>query len=333
MDNLKILITGGAGFIGSCFTRLMLKKYPKYNITVFDALTYASNPETINEFKKYPNFSFIKGDIRDIASVDKAVSGMDAVVHFAAESHVDRSILDPGIFVDTNVRGTMNMLEAAKNHNIKRFIHISTDEVYGSVKKGKSVETDMLEPTSPYAASKTASDLIALAYFKTFNLPVIVTRSSNNFGPYQHPEKFIPLFITNAIEGKDLPLYGDGKQVRNWIYVEDNCAALETVFRKGKPGEVYNIGGNVEEPNILVAKTIIKQLKKPASIMKFVKDRLAHDRRYALSSAKIKKLGWTPKHTFTEALKLTINWYAENKNWWSALKGKAFKDYFKKAYK
>jgi len=330
---MKILITGGAGFIGSNFTRLKLEKHPSYRVTVLDALTYASNPGTIEEFRKHANFSFVRADIRNLEAVKKACQGYDAVVHFAAESHVDRSILDPGVFVDTTVRGTLNMLEAARLANIKKFIHISTDEVYGSVKKGKSVETDMLEPTSPYAASKTSSDLIALAYHKTYGLPVIVTRSSNNFGPYQHPEKFIPLFITNALENRDLPLYGDGRQVRNWIYVKDNCTALDCVLHKGKAGEIYNIGGNVEVANILVAGTIIKKLKKPASIIKRVKDRLAHDRRYALSSNKVKKLGWKPEYTFEQALRLTIEWYQENTQWWKALKGEKFKKYFAKAYK
>ncbi len=330
---MKILITGGAGFIGSNFTRNILSKYSSYKVTVLDALTYASNPETVEEFKKNKNFSFVKADIRNIEAVKKICCGFDAVVHFAAESHVDRSILDPGVFVDTNVRGTLNMLEAARLAGVKKFIHVSTDEVYGSVKKGKSVETDMLNPTSPYAASKTSSDLIALSYYKTYGLPVIVTRSSNNFGPYQHPEKFIPLFITNAIENKKLPLYGDGRQVRNWIYVEDNCSAIDCVLHKGKAGEIYNIGGSVEVANIMVAKIILKKLKKPFSLIKRVNDRLAHDRRYALSSLKIRKLGWKPLYTFERALELTVDWYQNNIQWWKVLKDGKFREYLKKAYK
>jgi dTDP-glucose 4,6-dehydratase len=245
---------------------------------------------------------------------------------------VDRSILDPGIFIETNVKGTAILLEAAKKYAVKKYIQISTDEVYGSVKKGKSKEGDMLDPTSPYAASKTSADLIAMSYFKTYGVPVTITRSSNNYGPYQHPEKFIPLFITNAIEGKNLPIYGDGMQVRNWIYVEDNCKAIDVVLHKGRAGEIYNIGGNVEVPNILVAKTIVFALDKDDSILNYVKDRLAHDRRYALSSARLKKLGWKPGYSFKEALKLTIKWYTENEKWWRPLKGHAFSEYVKKAY-
>jgi dTDP-glucose 4,6-dehydratase len=329
---LKLLVTGGAGFIGSNFVEYMLKKYKNYKITVFDILTYASNPETIKKFGTNKNFSFIKGDICDMKAVKAAVKGQDMIVHFAAESHVDRSILGPEAFIETNVKGTFNMLEAARLEGVKKFLHISTDEVYGSIKKGRSKEGDMIDPTSPYSSSKASADLIALSYFKTFNMPVVITRSSNNFGPYQHPEKFMPLFITSTIENKTLPLYGDGKNVRNWIYVEDNCAGLDIVLHKGKNGEVYNVGGDVEEPNIKVAKCIVESLCRDMSLIKFVKDRVAHDRRYALDSAKLKKLGWKPKYKFVDALGLTIRWYANNDKWWLGMKDRKFDKYYKSNY-
>ncbi|MFW6211232.1 MAG: dTDP-glucose 4,6-dehydratase, partial [bacterium] len=309
------------------------KEKRKYEITVFDAMTYASNPETVRFFSKFKNYRFIKGDIRDAKQVEKAVKKADVVVNFAAETHVDRSILDPGIFADTNIKGILNILDAAEKHGIKKIIHISTDEVYGSIKKGRSKETDILDPTSPYASSKAAADLMALSYYKTFGTPVIITRSSNNFGPYQHPEKFIPLFITNALEGKKLPLYGSGENIRNWIYVEDNCRAIEFVMRKGTAGEIYNIGGDTEETNIKVARTIVKKLGLKNDIIEKVKDRLAHDKRYALSSAKIKKTGWKPVYNFEKALCGTVDWYVKNEKWWKRLKNSEFKKYIKKAYK
>jgi dTDP-glucose 4,6-dehydratase len=330
---VRILITGGAGFIGSNFTEYMLNKYPKYKITVFDAMTYASNPDTIARLKKRKNFRFIKGDITVNKQAARAVKGQDAVVNFAAETHVDRSIMGPGAFMDTNVKGAQNLLEAARLSGVKKFLHISTDEVYGSKKSGRSKENDRLDPTSPYSSSKAAADLVALSYYKTYGLPVIITRSSNNFGPYQHPEKFIPLFITRGIEGMDLPLYGDGKNVRNWIYVEDNCAGIDAALHKGRPGEVYNIGGGVEVPNIHVAKEIVKELGKSEGIIKQVRDRPAHDRRYALDSGKLKKLGWRTKYSFDQALEKTIEWYRDNEKWWKALKNKNFKAYYKKWYK
>lgn len=329
---MKILVTGGAGFIGSNYVSFVLENHPDYQVTVLDAMTYASNPDTIKEFKKRKNFRFIKGDINNKKQAEAACRNMDYVVNFAAETHVDRSILGPDAFVKTNVLGTHNILEAAKKAGVKKFLHISTDEVYGSIKAGKSKEGDMLDPTSPYSSSKAAADLLALSYYKTYGFPVVITRSSNNFGPYQHPEKFIPLFITRAIEDGELPLYGDGKNVRNWIHVDDNCAGVDTVLHSGKAGEVYNIGGNVEEPNIKVAKIIVKALGKSEGIIKLVKDRLAHDRRYALDSSKLKKLGWKPKYGFDEALEKTITWYKNNEAWWKKLKNSKFNKYFKKAY-
>jgi dTDP-glucose 4,6-dehydratase len=329
---LKILITGGAGFIGSNFTEYLLSERGHYKITVLDAMTYASNPDTIIKFRKDRNFKFIKGDIRNPETAGRAVRGQDFIVNFAAETHVDRSITGPDVFVETNVRGAQNLLEAARKYGVKRFLHISTDEVYGSIRHGRSRENDRLDPTSPYSSSKAAADLVALSYYKTYGLPVIITRSSNNFGPFQHPEKFIPLFITRAIEGGELPLYGDGRNVRNWIYVEDNCAGIDAALHKGSPGEVYNIGGNVEEPNIKVARVIVNALGRSESSIRLVKDRPAHDRRYALDSAKLKKLGWKPKYTFERALEKTIQWYRDNEKWWKKLKGKAFDKYYKKWY-
>jgi dTDP-glucose 4,6-dehydratase len=330
---LRILVTGGAGFIGSNFVEYMMKKHPSYSMTVFDALTYASNPDTVKRFMKNRNFKFIKGDILDMPRVEKAIKGHDWVVHFAAETHVDRSILGPAAFIETNIKGTFNLLEASRKAGVKKFLQISTDEVYGSVARGRSRESDPLDPTSPYSASKTSADLLAISYHKTFSLPVLITRSSNNFGPRQHPEKFIPLFITNAIELKSLPLYGDGKNVRNWIYVEDNCAGIDTVLHKGVPGEIYNIGGDTEEANLKVAKCILESFCVRESLIKHVKDRLAHDRRYALDSSKLKKLGWKPANTFEQGLALTIKWYANNTNWWLRLKEGAFREYYRKNYR
>jgi dTDP-glucose 4,6-dehydratase len=330
---VKILVTGGAGFIGSNFVEYMLAKHPDYKITVFDAMTYASNPGTIEKFRENRNFKFIKGDICSKKQIEKAVTGQDWVVNFAAESHVDRSILGPAAFIEANVKGAFNVLEASRKAGVKRLLQISTDEVYGSIKAGKSKEADILDPTSPYSSSKAAADLIALSYYKTFGMNVVISRSSNNYGPNQHPEKFIPLFITGTIEGNPLPLYGDGKNVRNWIYVEDNCSGLDVILHRGKAGEIYNVGGNVEVSNINVAKYIIDALCQSKSLIKHVKDRLAHDRRYALASNKLKKLGWKPKYNFREGLARTIAWYANNTDWWMDLKNRAFKKYYKKNYK
>ena len=318
---MKILITGGAGFIGSNFIRYMLQKYPDYFIINFDKLTYAGNLENLSDVDKNPKYSFIQGDICDPVAVEKAVSGVDAIINFAAESHVDRSIVEAGSFVQTDVYGTYVLLEAVKKHKISKFLHISTDEVYGSIQTGSFTETSTLAPNSPYAASKAGGDLIVRAYFKTHGLPVLITRASNNYGPYQYPEKFIPLFITNALEGKELPLYGDGKNVRDWLHVDDHCSGIDIVFHKGKLGEVYNIGGGNERENIEIVDIILKELGKSKDIVKFVKDRLGHDRRYSLGIEKIKKeLGWTPKADFDKALVETIRWYRDNEGWWKKLK-------------
>lgn len=330
---MKILVTGGAGFIGINFVHYILTCHPEYSVTVLDILNYSSNPEIIKQLKKIRNFKFVRGDIRDSDLIKKVVNKVNVVVNFAAESHVDRSIMTPSVFFDTNIQGTVNLLAASLKNRVDLFIQISTDEVYGSIDKGHSKEGDVLNPASPYSSSKASADLITLSYYKTFGLPVIITRSSNNFGPYQHPEKFIPLFITNALYNQKLPLYGDGKNIRNWIYVEDNCRGIDFVLRKGKPGEIYNIGGDVEIKNIEIVNYILNFLGKKSDLIYYVKDRPAHDRRYALDSGKIKKLGWNNKFNFKEALKKTIEWYVENRNWWQKRKSVSFKKYYNNWYK
>lgn len=330
---MTILIAGGAGFIGINFVHYILTNYTNYFVIVLDILNYSSNPEAIKQLKKFRNFKFIKGDIRDINLINKVVKKVNVVINFAAETHVDRSIMMPSVFFDTNVKGSVNLLMASLKNKIDRFIQISTDEVYGSIDKGRAKEANALNPTSPYSSSKASADLIALSFYKTFGLPVIITRSSNNFGPYQHPEKFIPLFITNALNNQKLPLYGDGKNMRNWIYVEDNCRGIDFVLHKGKAGEIYNIGGDVEIKNIDVVNYILNILGKNADLVYHVKDRPAHDKRYALDSSKIKKLGWKNKFNFIEALKKTVEWYVENKSWWQRRKSGTFKKYYNNWYK
>jgi len=317
---LKLLVTGGLGFIGSNFIRLMLGKYPDYHITNLDLQTYAGNLDNLRDIEKSSNYTFIRGDICDRNIVDKVMQNVDVVVHFAAESHVDRSIDDASAFVRTNVLGTFVLLDSALKHNIKRFIHISTDEVYGSIKKGSFKETDILTPSSPYSSSKAGSDLLARSYFITHNLPVIITRCTNNFGPFQYPEKLIPLFITNLIENKKVPVYGTGKNVRDWIYVEDHCKAVDFVLHKGNPGEIYNIGGGAEKTNLEITENILAMLGKDDSMVEYVKDRLGHDLRYSLDCTKLRNLGWSPEHEFDDALSDTVRWYVENRWWWEKLK-------------
>ncbi len=314
----KILVTGGSGFIGSNFIRYMLDKYPHYEIINYDLLTYAGNPENVRDLEEKDNYEFVHGDILDTPKLD-ILRGISAIVHFAAESHVDRSIGRAGDFISTNVMGTLSLLEVCKTRGISRFIHVSTDEVYGSKKKGSFKERDRLDPSSPYAASKASSDLLALSYYKTHNVPVIVTRSSNNFGPYQYPEKLIPLFTTNAIRDERLPIYGDGENVRDWIYVEDNCSAIDTVLHKGLVGQIYNIGGGNEVTNNEISKIILDRLSKPETLVSFVRDRLGHDFRYSINCDKVKKLGWEPSYKFEDAMEKTIEWYKDNPKWWKPL--------------
>lgn len=319
-----LLITGGAGFIGSNFIRYMVRKYDGYKILNLDKLTYAGNLENLKDIEDIKNYRFIKGDICDRDLVEDIFSSnnkIDAVVNFAAESHVDRSITDPGVFIQTDVYGVFVLLEAATKYKSKIFLQISTDEVYGSIEKGSFTEDDPLAPNSPYSASKSGAEMIVRSFFKTYKTPILVTRTSNNFGPYQYPEKIIPLFVTNLIDGKKVPLYGDGMNVRDWIYVSDNCIALDMVLHKGKIGEVYNIGAGNEKPNVWITKKILEILEKPETMIEPVADRLGHDRRYSVDCSKIEKeLGWKPEVDFEEALRRTVYWYVNNEKWWRPLK-------------
>jgi dTDP-glucose 4,6-dehydratase len=326
----RYLITGGAGFIGSNFIHYLLSKYQDIKITNLDKLTYAGNLDNLKDIETDQRYKFVKGDIKNRALVKELMKEAEIVVHFAAETHVDRSILDAGEFVLTDVFGTYILLDEAKNSKIKLFVHVSTDEVYGSIENGSFKEDDPLMPSSPYSASKAGGDRLVYSYYKTYNLPVIILRPSNNYGPYQYPEKVIPLFITNALENKPLPLYGDGKNVRDWLYVEDCCRAIDLVINKGKIGEVYNIGASQEIQNIEMAKKILEILNKPQSLIKFVKDRLGHDKRYSLNWNKIQELGWTPETDFYTGLKRTIKWYQENQEWWQKIKQKSLE--YKKFY-
>ena len=317
----KILITGGMGFIGSNFIRYMLKKYPNYKIINLDKLTYAGNPENLRDVENNENYKFVKGDICDTKIVGELMPKCDYVINFAAETHVDRAIRDAGEFIKTDVYGTFVLLEFARREKIKKFVQISTDEVYGSVPEGKSSkEIDPLMPRNPYSASKAGGDRLAYSYFATYGVPVVITRASNNFGPYQYPEKLIPLFVTNLLQGKKVPLYGDGKNVRDWLYVLDNCRAIDLIMHGGGEGEVYNISGRCEKQNIEVTRIILNLLGKDESMIEYVPDRLGHDRRYSMDSTKIEKeLGWKPRFKFENAMKETVEWYANNKWWWRAL--------------
>lgn len=319
MGRVNILVTGGAGFIGSNFIRYILNKYENYYITNLDKLTYAGNLDNLKDIEDNPRYLFLRGDICDATIVQRAMEKTDFVVHFAAESHVDRSIREASNFIETNVYGTYILLEVAKKLKIQKFVHVSTDEVYGSIDNGSFKETDPLNPSSPYSSSKAGSDLLALSYKTTFGLPVIITRSANNFGPYQYPEKIISLFITNILTNKKVPVYGDGKNVRNWLYVIDNCVALDTVLHKGRLGEIYNIGSNNEINNLELTNKVLSLMGKDNSFINYVKDRLGHDKRYSLDSTKMKELGWEPKYKFEDALKDTIDWFADNEWWWKSI--------------
>ncbi|MGZ7136179.1 MAG: dTDP-glucose 4,6-dehydratase [Methanobacterium sp.] len=331
---VKILVTGGAGFIGSNFVRYTLQKYDDYEITNLDALTYCGNLENLRGIEDNSNYTFINGDITDKELIFKITSDMDYIINFAAETHVDRSIEDPEIFIKSNVLGTQVLLEAAKKYNIKKYLQISTDEVYGSLgETGYFSEDTPLAPNSPYSASKASADLMVRAYNQTFNLPVNITRCSNNYGPYQFPEKLIPLMISNAMEDKPLPVYGDGKNVRDWLHVHDHCSAIDVVLHNGKVGEIYNIGGNNEKTNIEIVKLILKNLGKDESLIKYVKDRPGHDRRYAIDSTKIQKeLKWKPEYTFENGLSETIKWYLDNRSWWERIKSGEYIEYYQKMY-
>jgi dTDP-glucose 4,6-dehydratase len=333
---MNLLVTGGAGFIGSNFVRYMLNKYPEYKIVNYDLLTYAGNLENLKDIQENPQYVFIKGDIRNYQLVDYIVKShhIDVIVNFAAESHVDRSISDPSVFVKTNVLGTQVLLDVAKANNIQKYVQISTDEVYGSLgDTGYFTEETPLAPNSPYSASKASADLLVRAYHETYGLNVNITRCSNNYGPYHFPEKLIPLMITNALEGKELPIYGDGQHIRDWLHVKDHCAAIDLVIHKGKPGEVYNIGGHNERTNNEIVHLIVEKLGVSKSLIKYVSDRPGHDRRYAIDPTKIMtELGWKPQYTFDKGIEETIQWYINNPDWWKRVKSGEYMVYYQKQY-
>jgi len=332
-----LLITGGAGFIGSNFTRMMLERHPAgISVVVYDKLTYAGNLNNLADMvdRFGARYAFVQGDIADPDAVDDAVRthGVDTIVNFAAATHVDRSILSAQDFIRTDVEGTRALLEAARTHGIERYLQVSTDEVYGEVLQGAARETDPLQPRNPYSATKAGGDMMALAYFHTYGLPVLITRGCNTFGPYQYPEKFIPLFVTNAIEDRPLPLYGDGRQVREWIHVLDHCSAIETVLASGESGEVYNVGTGQHRENIDVARLMLKELGKSESLIQRVQDRPGHDRRYAVDAAKLRLLGWRPESGFEEALVETVRWYRDHPEWWRPLKSGEYLEYYQRQY-
>jgi len=330
---MRLLVTGGCGFIGSNFIRFVLRAHAEDRVTNLDKLTYAGNPENVRDLERDPRYAFIRGDICDAAVVDRAAKDADVIINFAAETHVDRSLFDPGAFIKTDVDGTRVLLEAARRYGHQRYIQVSTDEVYGSTAGAPFVETDLLHPSSPYAASKAGGDLMALAYATTYGVPVIITRASNNFGPYQYPEKLIPLFITNAIDDQPLPLYGDGLNVRDWLAVEDHCEAVDVVLRKGTVGEIYNVGGGNERNNLEITEMILRGVNKPKSLIKPVADRPGHDRRYALNADKLAALGFRPRRRFDDALRATIDWYRTHDSWWRPIKSGEFRAYYEKQYR
>jgi dTDP-glucose 4,6-dehydratase len=329
---MKLLVTGGCGFIGSNFIRHVLTEHADDRIVNLDKLTYAGNPANVADLERHPRYSFVHGDICDAKLVRDVVRGVDAVVNFAAMTHVDRSILDPDEFLRTDVLGVHALLEAVREQHIPRLLHISTDEVYGSITRGAAIEASPLRPTNPYSAAKASGDLLALAYWNTHGVPVVITRSSNNFGPYQYPEKVVPLFVTNALEDQPLPLYGDGRQVRDWLYVLDNCAAIDLVLRQGRDGEVYNIGGGHEVENLALTREILRLTGKPEDLIRPVTDRPGHDRRYALDCTKLWQLGWAPRYPFASALETTVRWYRDNVAWWRPLKSGEFRAYYDRQY-
>lgn len=330
----NLLVTGGAGFIGSNFVRYMLNRHADINVVVYDKLTYAGNLDNLLPVSEDSRYKFVRGDIADRETVAAALASnhIDTVVNFAAESHVDRSILNPDAFIQTNSLGTFVLLDESRKHGVERFLQVSTDEVYGSIPEGFFKEGDPLEPNSPYAASKASGDLMARAYYVTYGLNTVVTRGSNTFGPYQYPEKLLPLFISNALDDEPLPLYGDGRQVRDWLYVEDHCSGIETVLLKGEPGEAYNIGGENERHNIDVVRQMLAILGKPESLIRQVEDRPGHDRRYALDTTKLHNLGWQQAYSFEEALEATVEWYVKNEWWWRKIKSGEFREYYERQY-
>lgn len=327
----SVVVTGGAGFIGSTFARLLLEKgYER--VRVFDKLTYAGNPANIQDVSEDPRFSFVQGDICDPAAVDAAIAGFDAIVNFAAETHVDRSLLNPGEFIQTDVFGVYVLLEAVRRHGTRRLVHVSTDEVYGVRESGSFTEDDPLNPRNPYSASKAGGEMMVKAYAATFGLPVVISRGSNTYGPYQYPEKLISLSVTNVLLGEKIPVYGDGRQIRDWIHARDHASGIEFLLRNGEPGEAYNVGGGNERENLWVVKTILDELDAPVDMLEHVEDRQGHDRRYSLDSSKIRSLGWQPRIEFEEGLRETIRWYRDNRWWWEPIRSGAFESYYRENY-
>ncbi|HEY8737489.1 MAG TPA: dTDP-glucose 4,6-dehydratase [Candidatus Dormibacteraeota bacterium] len=329
----KFIVTGGAGFIGSNFVRIFLSEHPDYSVTVLDKLTYAGNLENLKDLEDEPRFKFVKGDICDARVVDQLAAEHDCILNFAAESHVDRSLLEPGAFIQTDVYGTWVLLEAAKKHGHERFLQVSTDEVYGHVEEGASKELDPLRPRSPYSASKAGGEMQVWAYRESFNLPVVITRGSNNYGPFQYPEKIIPLFITNAIDDLPLPIYGSGQALRDYIHVEDHCRGIDVVLHRGVDGETYNIGAGGQTNGVEVADLVLEAVGKPASLKEHVQDRPGHDYRYCLDSAKARALGWELEYDVAAGIRQTVRWYQENEWWWRPLKSGEFWEFYKKNYK
>jgi dTDP-glucose 4,6-dehydratase len=331
----NILVTGGAGFIGSNFVQLLLGKYDDVNVVVYDKLTYAGNLDNLTSVASVPGYHFYQGDICDADTVEKVIQShdIDTIVNFAAETHVDRSLMEPGSFIQTDVYGTYVLLEAAKKYHLERYHQVSTDEVYGQILEGRSTEADRLHTRSPYSASKAGGDLMCLAYYTSFGLPVTITRGSNNIGPYQYPEKVVPLFITNAIDDQPLPLYGDGLQMRDYQYVLDHCEGIDVVLRQGQPGDIYNLGTGVETTNIEMARLILKLLNKPERLIQPITDRPGHDRRYALDCRKVQALGWQNRHNFEQAIEATVKWYVDNEAWWRKVKsGERYQEYYERQY-
>jgi dTDP-glucose 4,6-dehydratase len=327
----RLLVTGAAGFIGSNFVRYELREHPEVEVTILDKLTYAGRRDTVADLVADARVSFVQGDIGDAALVDALAAKHDAIVNVAAETHVDRSIMDPGPFVDSNVIGTYTLLEAARKHKLGRFVQVSTDEVYGSIAAGSTDEQAPLDPRNPYSATKAGAELLARSYFTTYGLPVLVTRGANNYGPFQFPEKAIPVFTTNAIDDQPIPLYGDGRQERHWLHVMDHCAGIDAVLRQGKDGEIYNVGTEDHRPNVYVAETILAALDKSRDLIQFVSDRPGHDLRYSLDSSKLHALGWRPTRVFEEGLEETVAWYEQNQAWWRPIK-EANAEYYRQNY-
>jgi len=334
LEGAHILVTGGCGFIGSNFILHLINRYPGCRVINLDKLTYASNPANLRQVESNPRYRFVRGDICDAELVDELMAGVEIVFNFAAETHVDRSLMEAGSFILTDVLGTYVLLDAARHHpNVQRFVQVSTDEVYGEMPLGLYArESDPLHPRSPYAASKAGGDAQCVAFFEAYGLRVVITRAANNIGPRQHIEKLVPLFVTSALRDQPLPLYGDGRQIRDWLYVEDHCQALDLIARSGQAGAVYNIGADNHHENLHVAKSILQLLEKPLSLIRFVEDRKGHDRRYAVDSSKLRALGWAPQHDFTSALGKTLRWYQENRWWWEPIYAGPFQDYYRRQY-